>query len=179
MKVVDISEFRKNKIKSEKTAVKIESPPIDSSYHFSSISVRVDFGGAFVRSLIENLEENREKVLKSLEISHYGSIHVLESMLDKEDEKYKALIEALNKQRVLTQSIVDEMKTPEDFDEMFQEGSKYLNVIGYVITIIMAHSYSQFDYYKMKKDNWLQLSTSVEEFINLPFYKEVVASGSL
>ena len=203
MKVIDIDELRKNKLnrkenskqkqnenkqyEPEKTEDDFFDFDIleDTIYFYAINSFEVSFDHLYVKSLIENTKKNRGKVIKAIEVSNKKSIDYLEETLDKNDEKYEGIVENLNNQKKLMIGFVDNLKTPQDLDDMFQiEESEteteyeYFFALGFVLTIIMIHSYSEIDYYRMVKNDWLTLSLPISEFMSSPLYIEIKESVS-
>lgn len=160
----------------EKKIVVLENPPNDlknSSYYFTTMGATVSFGGAFARNLLENKEKQKEGISKILERSNEITEENLELFSEHEPEAYAKIAGSIRKQNTLMQDILHKIKTQEEFDEMFSAGSDYLSVVGFVLTIIMVQSYSELDYHRMIKNKWLIIDKPVEEFMNLPIYKEI------
>lgn len=149
----------------------------NTSYYYSLNELEVRFGGAFVKDIISKIEENKVEILKSIEISNDRSKYYLSKALDEDDKRYKLLLKTLEDQEVLMDEIINNIKTPYDLDEMFREGSKHLKIIGFVLTIAMVHSYTQFDYHRMLRDKWIELSIPIEEFMSSQLYEEIKESG--
>lgn len=187
MTVIDINELRRRKNEKQnkqekpvnikkmnpKPLLQEESELTNSSYFFNFMNVTVNFGGAFVRSLLENIEKHKEEISGVFEMSTKLTEENLALFAEQEPELHEKLAASVRHQDVLIQDILHKVKTPQDFDDLFKEGSEYLSVVGFVLTIVMVKSYSQFDYHRMIKNNWLHINEPVEEFINSPVYKEI------
>lgn len=180
MKVISIQELRENKLKKIEDQkvenVKLEEvqrPLDDVAYHFSLGWMDLNFGGAFVRDLIKNLDKNREVITQALRNNiELGKEHFANA-LDKEDPDYILIKKAMDEQDILIMNIINTLKTPHDLDAMFDDDSKYIHIIGFVIMVIMVYSYSQFDYHRMERDNWMKMSLTVEDLMASDVYKAI------
>lgn len=172
MNIIDLNKFRQDKLISS-DVVEPDKSLDGSTYYFSINSIRVDFGGAFVRDLIEKIDQNKVEILSTIESINESNEDQLDDVSS--NNEYEILKDRLSKQNLLMNEVVNSLETPHALDEMFQEGSKYLSIIGLLLTIVMVNSYSEFDYYKMMRDDWIIMTSSVEDFINGQTYQEIKA----
>lgn len=173
MKIININKIKEDKIQKNKD---VQNTLDDVAYYFSLGWVDVNFGGAYVRNLIEQLNKNKETILKVFKKNsdlNRAKLNSVKSKKFKEDPAYLLVEDAVNKQEALFDEIINSLKTPHDLNAMFDDDSKYLPFIGFVLMVIMVHSYSEFDYYLMLRNRWMNLSLTVENFMNSPEYKRI------
>lgn len=168
-----------------------KEPDLSGGYFVKVGGYRVDFGGAFLKDIVKKLGENQDKVLGFYDRAYGRVVDSLESQLKeigaelnkvkievniqqgKDYVVFDEFTENIMKEKELIKSFIKSLTTAEELDTAFDETSKYLGVVGDVVSVIMAVSYTQFDYYRMEKDNWLMLGVDVDTFMENEKFKEV------
>lgn len=174
----------KNRVKDaeeqkRKTTEPKQNQNISESYfihvgHQEDDILRVDFGGAFVRDLIEKLEINREAVLTAVTNHNKEYIPNLYKQAGLDDESIELVKELFLNNIKMLEEATDIMKTQEDFDNMMSQGSIYLMLMPELISAIMYCSYTEFDLRRMVKQRWLMINKRPDEFLTIieTFYKK-------
>lgn len=155
---------------------------LNQSYFFGDEGTEVHFGGAFVRSILEKLEENKEIIIEmtnKLEEDNKKGMTEQEGLSFKEKE---VLISYVNHTFLLIKKTLETMKTPDDFDNFMSEESKELSVMSIVISLIIACSYNELDIRRMIKQKWLMLTSDISSYLSKGMqqaFRDILVSKSM
>lgn len=141
---------------------KVKQSTTTESYYFKTLEgATFSFGGAFVRDLISKFKGNNSEV-KSEIISLYADAI---ADFQKYNVDNKKLISSVESVKSMALQIVDELVTPEYFDEIMSTDADIIVLMPMILLISVKHYYSTFDLHRMIKQNWLHIDESVEKFV--------------
>lgn len=170
--VVSFADFKGNKENKEIVKDDIQENEIqNSSYYFNLNGVLVEFGGAFIRDLLEKREQNLEEILTFVTKEQVANKKYIAEVHEKDSVNYRMLNVMIDTQTKSIVSALNYMDTPEKVNKMFEMDSEHFQIISLVFTVLMSRSYTEFDYYKMEKNHFMKISPSIEHLLENPIYK--------
>jgi hypothetical protein len=136
----------------------------NESYYFRTFEgATFSFGGAFVRDLLSKIANHQTEIKGLLTDIYTDSIKIMPFVANLSDTEKEILANLINTSKLLVENVLDELKTPESFDEAMSERAT-LKLMPMLLLCIILRYYSNFDIHRMIKQNWLQIDISVDEF---------------
>lgn len=171
VQVFDFNKFKENKKKKEIERVEILN---NQSYFFSlGEDVEVNFGGAFIREIVNKKEENRENIIQAIHNIHKDQVVKCWNELPPEISNFYANM--LISQETILYNCMNYIEDQETLDSCFEEDSEFVEIIPLLVVVIMAVSYEKHDYEKMEKDNYLKIGPSIDKLIKNKYYNQVLS----